>query len=47
MTVAGPVEKGSKEGTRSAKTQNIDSLVKGFGLLSEQFLPYGIFVTSL
>jgi hypothetical protein len=29
MTVAGPVEKGSKEGTRSARTQNIDSLVKG------------------
>jgi hypothetical protein len=47
MTVAGTVKKGSREGTRSARTQNIDNLVKGFGQLSEKFLPYGIFVTSL
>jgi hypothetical protein len=35
-------EKGSRKGTRQARTQNIDSLVNGLGQLSEQFLQFGI-----
>jgi hypothetical protein len=37
----GGQRKGSREGTRQARTQNIDSLVNGLGQLSEQFLQFG------